>query len=171
MNLFKTISSSNALQIMQYLQIYGEATTKQISEALPDIPAPTLYRHINKLIKDEVLLIKEERKVRGSIERILAINVAKLEESTNSDIVATAYQFLMSIYEKFVKYDFGKDVDPVRDKLFMRIRMLVLSDADYDALIQDMAALMNRYQEKADKSNAKMRNISLISVPVEEEKL
>ena len=54
MDLLKAISSSSALQIVQYLQTHGEATTKQISEALPDIPAPTLYRHINKLITDEV---------------------------------------------------------------------------------------------------------------------
>lgn len=170
MDLLKAISSSNALQIVQYLQTYGEATTKQISEALPDIPAPTLYRHINKLIKDEVLLVKEERKVRGSTERILAINVTKFEECENSDIVATAYQFLMSIYEKFVKYGSGKEVDPVKDRLSMRTRMMALSDADYDAFMQDMVALMNRYEAQADKDNAKMRNITFISVPVEEEK-
>ena len=170
MDLIKAISNSNALQIVQYLQIYGEATTKQISEALPDIPAPTLYRYINKLIKDEVLLIKEERKVRGSMERILAINVAKLEECENGDIVATAYQFLMLIYEKFVKYASGKKVDPIKDRLCMRSRMMALSDADYDAFMQDMAALMDRYEEKADKSKNKLRNISFISAPVEEEK-
>lgn len=170
MDLLKAISSSNALQIVQYLQTYHEATTKQISEALPGIPAPTLYRHINKLIKDEVLLVKEERKVRGSMERILAINVAKFEECENSDIVATAYQFLMAIYEKFVKYGSGKEVDPVKDRLSMRTRMMSLTDEDYDAFMQDMVALMNQYEAKAGKSEAKMRSISFISVPVEEEK-
>ena len=52
MDLIKAISNTSTLQIVQYLQIYGEATTKQISEALPDISAPTLYRayadNINK---------------------------------------------------------------------------------------------------------------------------
>ena len=171
MDLLKAISSSNALQIVQYLQTHNEATTKQISEALPNIPAPTLYRHINKLIKDEVLLIKEERKVRGSMERLLAINVAKFEECENSDIVATAYQFLMSIYEKFVRYGSGKELDPVKDRLSMRTRMMALSDEDYDAFMQDVVTLMNQYEAKADKAEAKMRSISFISVPVEEEKI
>lgn len=170
MDLLKAISSSNALQIVQYLQTNNEATTKQISEALPDIPVPTLYRHINKLIKDEVLLVKEERKVRGSMERILAINVTKFVECENSDIVATAYQFLMSIYEKFVKYGSGKEVDPMKDRLSMRIRMMALSDEDYDAFMQDMVALLNQYEAKSDKNDTKMRSISFISVPVEEEK-
>ena len=66
MELIKVLSNPVRMQVMQYLQTYGEATTKQISDAITDVPAPTLYRHINILLKEEVLLVKEERKVRGS---------------------------------------------------------------------------------------------------------
>lgn len=122
------------------------------------------------MIKDEVLLVKEERKVRGSMERVLTINVAKLIECENSDIVTTAYQFLMSIYEKFVKYGSSKEVDPAKDKLSLRTRIMNLTDEDYDAFMQDIATLMTQYETKADKKNAKKRSVSFISVPVEEEK-
>ncbi|MDE5583619.1 MAG: hypothetical protein K2J08_07935 [Ruminococcus sp.] len=69
--------------MIQYLQIHKEATTKQVSEAIPDIPAPTLYRHINFMLKENLLIIKEERKVRGSLERLLAINHDKWSAENN----------------------------------------------------------------------------------------
>ena len=43
----------------------------------------TIYRHINYLLKEEVLIVKSERKVRGSVERLLAFNEAKFAENTD----------------------------------------------------------------------------------------
>ena len=76
----------------------------------------------------------------------------------------------MSIYEKFVKYASRKEVNPIKDRLSIRTRIMALSDEDYDAFMQDIIALMNQYEAKSDKNDTKMRNISFISVPVEEVK-
>ena len=92
MDLIKVLSYPVRIRVMQYLQTHGEATTKQISEAISDVPAPTLYRHINTLLKEEVLLVKEERKVRGSLERLLVINVEKMSAAADSNISDSAYQ-------------------------------------------------------------------------------
>lgn len=91
MNLIKVLSNPARMQIMQYLQIHGEATTKQISEALPDVAAPTLYRHINIMLEEGALSIKEERKVRGSLERLLVINREKFAEAKNGNVADAAY--------------------------------------------------------------------------------
>ena len=98
MDIVKVLSNPIRMQVMQYLQTYGEATTKQISESLKDIPTPTLYRHINVMVKEEVLLIKEERKVRGSLERLLTINYEKMSSTLHSNIADTSYKFLMELY-------------------------------------------------------------------------
>lgn len=42
MDIVKVLSNPIRMQVMQYLQTYGEATTKQISESLKDIPTPTI---------------------------------------------------------------------------------------------------------------------------------
>ena len=86
MKLSDVITNPVRMKIMQFLQGNTAATTKQISEAIPDVPAPTLYRHINYLLKEEVLIVKEERKVRGSLERLLAFNENKWTGETSSDI-------------------------------------------------------------------------------------
>ena len=67
MNLIKVLSNPVRMQIMQYLQIHGEATTKHISEALPDVAAPTLYRHIHIMLEEGALSIKKKNEKSGGV--------------------------------------------------------------------------------------------------------
>lgn len=168
MELIKLLSNPVRVQIMQHLQNYGEATTKQISEALTDIPAPTLYRHINLLLKEEVLLVKEERKVRGSLERLLIINHAKMTEAGNSNINDASYQFLMEIYSKFQQYSCKEDIDPLRDRLSLRTCVLNLTDDKFDDFLNEIATIMKKYQTVTTDEKGKLRSVSFISAPVEE---
>lgn len=167
MELMKILSNPVRMQIMQYLQTHREATTKQISEAITDIPAPTLYRHINTLLKEEILLVKEERKVRGSLERLLAINVEKMTETVNSGISETAYQFLMELFVKFQKYGSKADADPQKDRLSLRSCVFTLTDESFDNFMHEIGAVINKYQ--VAEINGKLRSVSFISAPVEEE--
>ena len=167
MNLTKLLSNPVRMQIMQYLQIHDEATTKQISEAITDVPAPTLYRHINTLLQEDVLFVKEERKVRGSLERLLAINVEIMSETTNSNLSDTAYQFLMTLYMKFQKYSCKDDIDPQRDRLSLRTCALTLTDNSFDNFMSEIAAVIDKYQHAEE--NGKLRSISFISAPIENE--
>lgn len=167
MELMRVLSNPVRIQVMQYLQTHGEATTKQISEAVTDVPAPTLYRHINTLLKEEVLFVKEERKVRGSLERLLAINVEKMAKTVNSSISETAYQFLMELFMKFQRYSGKADADPQKDRLSLRTRIFTLTDNSFDSFMQEIGAVMEKYQNVEE--NGKLRSISFISAPIEEE--
>lgn len=167
MELIKVLSNPIRIQVMQYLQTHGEATTKQISEVLKDIPAPTLYRHINTLIKEEVLLIKEERKVRGSLERLLTINVEKMSSMANSNISDTAYKFLMELYMKFQKYSCKADADLQKDRISLMTCVLTLTDKSFDDFILEITTIIEKYQAAEEKG--KLRSVSFISAPVEEE--
>lgn len=167
MDLIKVLSNPVRIRVMQYLQTYGVATTKQISEAISDVPAPTLYRHINTLLKEEVLLVKEERKVRGSLERLLAVNVKKMSAASDSNISDSAYQFLMELYMKFYKYSCKDNADPQKDRLSLRTCVLNLTDDSFDNFMRDIASVIGKYQGAEE--NGKLRSVSFISAPVEEE--
>lgn len=167
MELMKVISNPVRMQVMQYLQTHGVATTKQISEAITDIPAPTLYRHINTMLKEEVLIVKEERKVRGSLERLLAINVEEMAKTVNSSISETAYQFLMELFMKFEKYSRKEGTDPQKDRLSLRTCFFTLTDDSFDSFMQEIGTVMEKYQKAEE--NGKLRSISFISAPIEEE--
>lgn len=167
MDLIKVLSNPVRIRVMQYLQTHGEATTKQISEAISDVPAPTLYRHINTLLKEEVLLVKEERKVRGSLERLLVINVEKMSAVADSNISDSAYQFFMELYMKFYKYSCKDNSDPQKDRLSLRTCVLNLTDDSFDNFMRDIASVIGKYQGAEE--NGKLRSVSFISAPVEEE--
>lgn len=165
MDFLKLLSNSTRMRIMQYLQAHGDVTSRQISDFLSDVPVPTLYRHINYLIDVGLVTIKEERKVRGSLERLLSINHSKLNES--GDISDTAYQFLMDIYIKFYNYNQKPDNDPVKDKLMLRTITLNLNDSDMDAMLYDIKLVLERYVNITKNSKDKLRSISIISAPLE----
>lgn len=167
MELLRVLSNPVRMKVMQYLQTHGEATTKQISEAISDIPAPTLYRHINVLLKEEILFVKEQRKVRGSLERLLAINIEKRSVTVNNSISETAYQFLMELYMKFQKYSRKADADPRKDRISLRTCVLTLTDNSFDNFMHEIAAIIEKYQ--AAEESGKLRNVSFISAPIEEE--
>lgn len=165
MKLSDIITNPIRMKIMQLLQIRGEATTKQICEELHDVPQPTLYRHINYLLKEEVLIVKSERKVRGSVERLLAFNEAKFAE--NPDIADTAYQFLMALCGSFQRYSDRENADPVADMLSLRTYMLTLTDESYADFFAELRQVIEKYSKPEE--GGKIRSFSVISAPVTEE--
>ena len=163
MNIAEILSNPIRIQVMQYLQTYGEATTKQIAEALSDISTPTLYRHINIMLEQEALIVKEERKVRGGTERLLVINNEKFELPEN--LSQNAYQFLMGLYMKFQKYCENDAVNPKDDRLSLRTCVLRLSDSRYDELMDEIGTIIEKYQMMNE--GGRERNISIISAPID----
>lgn len=163
MNITEILSNPIRIQVMQYLQTCSEATTKQIAEALSDVSTPTLYRHINIMLEQEALLVKEEHKIRGGTERILVINEEKFGLSEN--LSQDAYQFLMSLYTKFQKYSERDDANPKKDKLSLRTCILRLSDSRYDELMDEIGTVIEKYQMMNE--GGKARNLSIISAPVD----
>ena len=163
MRLSDILSNPVRLRIVQHLQIYGDATAKQLSEGLEDIPVPTLYRHIGRLVEEGVLYVKEERKVRGSVERLLAVNPERWSAET-ADIADASYQFLMSLYGRFERYE-GED--PVKDRLCLRTCMLRLSDERFDEFLGEYASLLGRYIGSQD--GGRTRSVSFVSAPVEDD--
>jgi DNA-binding transcriptional ArsR family regulator len=57
------------LRVVQALLGDRALTTAQLAAELPDVPKPTLYRHIAALLGASVLQITAERQVRGGVER------------------------------------------------------------------------------------------------------
>ncbi len=50
-----------------------QLTTAQIAESMPDVATPSLYRHIAVLLDADIIEVVAERRVRGAVERTLAL--------------------------------------------------------------------------------------------------
>lgn len=66
---------ANPIRMRVVLALVGgrELTTAEIAKEMPDVPTPTLYRHIAALSDADVLVTVSERRVRGAVERTLAL--------------------------------------------------------------------------------------------------
>ena len=90
-----------------------------------------------------------------------------MSEAANSNISETAYQFLMELYMKFQKYGCKENANPQKDRLSLRTCVLNLTDDGFDSFLHDIAAVIEKYQQAEE--NGKLRSVSFISAPIEEE--
>lgn len=167
MGLEDILSNPIRLRIVQYLQINETATTRQLADHMDDVPAPTIYRHVNTLLKQGILKIEEERKVRGTTERTLAIDEEGWASKMPEDFSDVAYLFLMSLYGNFREYSARGGCDPLADMLSLRTIILRLSDERFAQFFDDYRQLLEKYQKLED--GGKQRSISIISAPIIEE--
>ena len=163
MELLSLLAHPVRLRILQEVQRRETATARQIAAALPDVSAPTLYRQIDRLLQEGALLVKAERKVRGSVERLLAVDQAGLAAAGNGDIAGAAYQVLMGLYAEFDRYARRPDADPARDLLCLRTCSLTLPDERFGEFLAELGAVFAKYQ--GETGGGKTRLVSLVSVP------
>ena len=119
-----------------------------------------------------MILVKEERKVRGSRERVLIHN----EEWWNSkSLRELSLSYFMELINRFNKYEQMCLPDEYQerikeDRLFQWKIVLYLDDHEMDAFMEDILALRTKYLKISEESRSKkgkLRNINIISAPGE----
>lgn len=155
------------MRIIQELSTGGTITAKELCEKISDVPRTTMYRHINILIKSSILSVVSEKKVRGSLERTIALNITEISKhNTIENSAENAFGFLMSNYAKFHKYFNGKSPNTSKDKVFLNNTVLMMSDTEFDQFIEELRQLILKYNFELTEMR-KARDISIISSPVE----
>ncbi|MCK0092573.1 helix-turn-helix domain-containing protein [Rhodococcus sp. HNM0563] len=100
------------LRIIQ--QLGGRSlTTAELRKELPDITQATLYRHVSALIDAQVVTVVDERRVRGTIERTLALG-ERMAHVGQDDLDAVGNAELRSAFVSFLGM-LGKEFDKFID--------------------------------------------------------
>jgi DNA-binding transcriptional ArsR family regulator len=157
------------LRIIQ--QLGGrELTTGQLREALPDVSQPTLYRHVAILVDAGILAVVDERRVRGAIERTLAlgermahIDHAGLQAMTDAQLRNAFLAFLADTGGRFDRFlDAG---DPgLRGFLGFGTGALYVSADDLETIQNGMMELLAPYQ--TDRGDGRRRvDLTTILIP------
>ncbi len=83
-------------------------TTGQLRDALPDVSQATLYRHVAALVAADIVEVVEERRVRGTVERTLALGARtpavgheEMRAMTDAELRAAFLTFLSTVAEDF----------------------------------------------------------------------
>ncbi|MET3699423.1 helix-turn-helix protein [Bacillus oleivorans] len=151
-------------------------TAKDLALKLNDIPQATLYRHIDTLVKTDVLKIIEENQIRGTIEKVYSLNLAAVH-LTKDDLLGLNKEdhlqlfmiFTAQLMRDFERYLDQDDIDFERDGVGYRQGVLFLSDSEFHEFIEDLKHVFQKYITNTPRSDRKKRLISTIMMPVVEE--
>lgn len=141
---------------MKIIQQLGgrQLTTAQLRERLPEVTQATLYRHIAALVDEGFVAVVGERRVRGAVERTLALGDRAphvgAQELRELDADALRAGFVSFLADLGAGFDAVLDSDDpeVRELLgFGRGAPSLYVDRDDLAAIQEgLAALLAPYQ-------------------------
>jgi len=153
---------------------HEQMTASEVCDLLSDIPRTTLYRHINVLIEASVLDVVSERKVRGSVERTLALNMSELEKLRGNNVENApqlAFRYLMTIYAKFEKYFRTHDRIEEGDSMFFISTILMLDDQEFEGFLTEFGELLEKHRSgKSTAEGRRPRDISIICAPPDDTK-
>lgn len=157
------------IRIIQELALRGNMTATELCEKASDVPRTTMYRHINILLDNNILSVVSEKKIRGSLERTLALNIEEISRhNTLENASQNALGFLMNRYTKFHNYFNDDKPDPAKDKIFLNNTILMMDDNEFDQFLSELRELFIKYSfEYAN--GRKARDISVISAPPDKE--
>jgi len=160
------------IRIIQSLVGGSQRTTQEISEIMPDIPQATMYRHLNKLLKANILEIIEHKQVRGSIEKVYILaelgaevpdqDLQQMNPDQHMEMFMKFVAVLISDYDRYLKQDY---IDLEKDGVSFRQVALNLSDAEYRQLLTDMRAPMQRHLNNEANAERKKRVMTTIVIP------
>lgn len=156
------------MRIVQELATRQSMTAIELCEKISDVPRTTMYRHINVLLDNNILSVVSEKKIRGSLERTLALNIGEISKhNTLENASQNAWGFLMNRYARFHNYFKGENPNPAKDKIFLNNTVLMMDDNEFDQFLAELRELLIKYNFEVA-NGRKARDISVISAPTKE---
>lgn len=76
------------MRILMLLSGSQGLTPQQMAERMDDVPQATLYRNINRLAQAELICVVKEQPVRGTVEKVYALNTGAGQPSPEESLAA-----------------------------------------------------------------------------------
>jgi len=159
-------------RILLEIQEQGKTTAKKLTETYTDIPQATLYRYLNRMLKDDVLKIAEENKIRGTVEKVFALNFSleidkqdMLKENARTEYLRIFTVFSMGLLREFQDYTARKDIDILNDGSgFWSMPVYLTKKELKNVSIQIQDILKPLYANKPTEKR-KLHNIGVVFTP------
>jgi hypothetical protein len=149
-----------------------QLTTGQLLAELDGIPPATLYRQVSTLAKAGVLLVVDERQVRGTVERTYALSMQdarvdaeELHAMTPEDHRRAFMGFMAGLLADFDSYLDTGDVDLERDVAGYRSIGLWLTNEEMIRLVADIGTAVQARMANRPTPERTRRVLSTVLIP------
>lgn len=154
-------------------------TAKELAKCMPKVPRTTLYRHINALTQGGILSVVEENQVRGTVERVYAldreaadISPEQLSKMTREDYERLFTLFVTSILGDFSRYLDSREsesIDLAADGLKIGKVKLHLTESEFETLLSQVYGAIETVVGNEPSPDRKARIASVTFIPTGDE--
>ncbi len=162
------------LRIVQAFLGDRALTTSQLSAELSDVPAASLYRHVARLVRANVLQVVAERQVRGAVERTYVlrlaaarIGLAEIAAMSTDDTRQMFRAFAAGLLADFDRYLERDSVDLVRDGVSFGIEGLWLDDGEFRELMLDLYRVLQPRRVNGPRKGRSRRLLASVLMPAD----
>lgn len=153
----------------------GRMTAKDMAETMPDVPQATLYRHIKALAEGGILRVVEENRIRGTVERVYAldrdatdVSPEELSQMTREDFEQVFTLFVTSLLGDFSRYLDSRSeesIDVAADGLKFGKVQLHLTEEEFESLQQQLYGSIETMIANEPSPERKRRIVSVVFIP------
>jgi DNA-binding transcriptional ArsR family regulator len=162
------------------VQLSGrQAAAKELAQSMPDIPRTTLYRHLNALTEGGILNVVEENPIRGTVERVYALDraAADLTQEELGQMDKEDYERIFTLFATSLLGDFSRylnsrepeNIDLDADGIKFGKAMLYLSDEEFEALQLKVYGSIEAVLGNEPSTNRKPRIAAIAFIPASED--
>lgn len=159
------------IRILQLFSLNTRMTARDIEERLGDVALPTLYRHLNSLVKYEYLEVKEQIPNRGTMEKVYGLqelskieSLEALQNLSAKDHMQMFVQYQLQMMQDFSNY-LDTDFDILKDGASYRVATLHLTVEELLEMSKEMTEVLMKYIEQKPTKDRFALNLYTISVP------
>lgn len=169
------------MRILMLLSGSQGLTPQQMAERMSDIPQATLYRHIKSLAQAEVLTVAAERPVRGTLEKVYALNtsgekahasgpegVAEFNRLSKEEHQRYFTSFMLTLLDDYTRYlnrSANGPLDLAADGVGYHKIALYLNDEEFGAFSVALNQALAPFLGYQNASGRKKRLFSAIMMP------
>lgn len=148
------------------------ASAKELAAEFPDIPQATLYRYLKRMLEDEMIVLVEEKKIRGMVEKVYAIspelfskNQSIPEENTGEWYLKMFTSFMAGLYREFSDYAKRPDINLMEQPSGFSVCPVTASPEELRQISLEFQKILAPYMEYQPGAGRSMHSIGIVITP------
>ena len=164
----------NPVKTKLFLEFYEQkqVTTGQLLEKYSEIPQTTLYRHLKKMLTDNIIKVVGENHIHGRVEKVysLGFDYDKSVENMAAENDGKTYlhivtQNMIGILREFQEYISKANIDLASDGSGFLVEPIYATVEELKEATVKIKAILSPLKTNQPNGKCKLRNICIIATP------
>ena len=150
------------------LLINSELTTKEIKNALNDIPQATLYRHIKKMHAVDLLKVVKEEIVKGITKKTYTFNKGMVTREDTKKMTKEEFENLFIQFMALLSSDFQNNLENninFKEDVNFSQAPIYLSKKESESMNQEINDIIKKYIKNKKTENREQMILSITFMP------